>query len=112
MQKYFYGQINALERVALGRLNKKQNPASGGICCSQLVLVTQTLPKKVGRFALQDFYSYLSSILFGKVILIHPFIASLSKTTCRSIRCSCKNYNRSATILLYFLPPPSISASM
>jgi hypothetical protein len=23
----------------------KQNPAIGGICCSQLVLVTQTLPK-------------------------------------------------------------------
>jgi len=25
----------------------KQNPALSGICCSQLVLVTQTLPKKV-----------------------------------------------------------------
>jgi hypothetical protein len=25
--------------------DKKQNPAIGGICCSQLVLVTQTLPK-------------------------------------------------------------------
>jgi hypothetical protein len=28
-------------------LAKKQNPAFGGICCSQLVLVTQTLPKEI-----------------------------------------------------------------
>gem|GEM_PF-5780233 len=44
-------------------LDKKQNPAFGGICCSQLVLVTQTLPKKIRGVTLQKFIENLPKFI-------------------------------------------------
>jgi hypothetical protein len=38
-------RLISVQQVLLEELYIKQNPAIGGICCSQLVLVTQTLPK-------------------------------------------------------------------
>lgn len=64
-------------RGLFSHINKKQNPAFGGICCSQLVLVTQTLPKSIGVKNPQILL--LGSSLWGGKH-IKQIIQSLSKT--------------------------------
>jgi hypothetical protein len=57
-------------------LDIKQNPAFGGICCSQLVLVTQTLPKKAEAALASNFLFRLPLSHFREGYIIDPFIPS------------------------------------
>jgi hypothetical protein len=63
------------QKAASGAGRKKQNPAVGGICYSQLVLVTQTLPKSSEVSCPQKLLSVVSlSILFRENdFFIYPF---------------------------------------
>ena len=64
-------QKEVVTRFKKGRFvepDKKQNPAFGGICCSQLVLVTQTLPNRSRCHVLKNRLSGVSPfILFREV---------------------------------------------